>query len=65
MKKILITGANGLLGQTMVRRLHERFDVLATGVEPKFVLDSDKYHYEILDITDATQCKSFITNFTP
>lgn len=65
MKKVLITGANGLLGQKLVRIFSEQYQVTATGIEKTFVGGDTKYHYEILDITNASDCKEFLGNLSP
>lgn len=53
MKKILITGSNGLLGQKLVYALLKRKDVqvIATSVGANRLLKQDGYVYESMDIT--------------
>ena len=65
MKKILIAGANGLLGQKLVQSLEENFQILATGVEPAFELSGQNNNYEVLDITNPSRCKEFIISYQP
>jgi len=65
MKKILITGANGLLGQKLVADFSKWDSVLATGKQKDFVLQDKKYFYQTLDITDREQVQSVIADFRP
>jgi dTDP-4-dehydrorhamnose reductase len=65
LKKILIAGANGLLGQKLTKFLGSESQLLATGIEPSLELDAQEYHYEVLDITNPASCKEFITSFQP
>ena len=54
--KILVTGANGLLGQSLIRQLLEKkYDVVATGRGPGrlIVAALEGYSYKELDITDG------------
>ena len=54
--KILITGANGLLGQHLVKLLLDTtaHDIIATGKgEPRHVVQDSRLHYYALDITDG------------
>ena len=67
MKKILITGANGLLGQKLVSLLSNQLDVclLATAKGIcRFFLPSNVV-YRSLDITNADVCKNLINEFQP
>ena len=65
MKKILITGANGLLGQALIRLLQKKYQVLSTGIEDSAELKTAAGVYQILDISDLTNCKTIINNFKP
>src|SRR3989337_2496747 len=61
--KILVTGANGLLGQTLVRQLLEKkYDVVATGRGPGrlIIVSFDNYSYRDIDITDGPAIVDFI-----
>ncbi|MDH5608881.1 MAG: SDR family oxidoreductase [Cyclobacteriaceae bacterium] len=63
--KLLITGANGLLGQKLVRECDARgIEVIATGVGKNRNLPG-QYHYVPLDICDPQQVKSAIAKFRP
>ena len=67
MKKILITGANGLLGHKLVSLLSQQQDVslvaTARGI-CRFFLPSNIV-YRSLDITNADACKNLINEFQP
>jgi len=54
MKKILITGSNGLLGQKLVDKLkqHKKFELIASSRGENRISDKSGYVYEDLDITD-------------
>lgn len=64
--KILITGANGLLGQKLVEQLvaEGKFEVIATGKGP-CRLNSGGFIYQDLDITDSSQVDEVITQLAP
>lgn len=62
--KVLVTGANGLLGQKLVPLLQEKgYEVLATGKgENRNAL---AVHYATMDITNAKEVMQVITHFAP
>ena len=57
MKRILITGSNGLLGQKLIKNLitlrEENYDVLATSQGENRMSDRKGYNYQSLDITNV------------
>ena len=69
MKKILITGANGLLGQKLVKLLVAKSDLelIATGRgdnrNPRET--RDQYVYEPMDITSAPEVEHVIDRYSP
>ncbi len=67
--KILITGANGLLGQHLVKLLMDStsHEIVAIGKGPSRLpfTDSGKYHYYPLDITDGIAVLSFVELHQP
>ncbi len=65
MKKILITGANGFLGQKLVLDFFKWYSVLATGQQKSFVLKDREFFNQALDITDKEQVKSTVKDFRP
>jgi dTDP-4-dehydrorhamnose reductase len=67
LKKILITGSNGLLGQKLVYRLKERKDVdlIATSKGENRILNKDGYTYVSLDITSKEEVENTISKFLP
>lgn len=64
-KKVVVTGANGLLGQKVVEAFAPHFTVVATGYEPEPVFGVDAVKYLPLDITDYTGTKHFLSETNP
>ena len=66
-RRILITGANGLLGQELVAVLsrHPDFDVLATGRNDNLFAAGSSCGYTQLDITNQKAVKDLVGDFTP
>jgi dTDP-4-dehydrorhamnose reductase len=67
MKRILVCGANGLLGQRLSLMLsaQSEYEVLNTSVERSFVFDSRLFDYNQLDITNRSDVKSLASSFQP
>ena len=65
MKRVLITGANGLLGQKLITELIEDYELLATARAPQPVLQSPTFLYRRLDIENYRACKAVIEDFRP
>lgn len=65
--KILVTGANGLLGQHVVRLFSQdpQFDVLATARGKNRSKAAGGYRYATLDICDEGQVKAVVEQFHP
>jgi len=64
-KLILVTGANGLLGQKVVDVFSPHFRVLATGQEEESVRALSNAKYEQLDITDKQEMKECFQSREP
>ena len=67
MKKILITGSNGLLGQKIVLALAKRNDVqlLATSLGANRMSKQDGYLYQSLDITNQAEVHTVFEKHNP
>lgn len=67
MKKILITGSNGLLGQKLVHALLKRKDiqVIATSSGPNRMIGKNGYLYEPLDITNKAEVEKVFSRHMP
>ncbi len=67
MKKILITGANGLLGQKLVELLTDKSDyqVVATARGENRLPRSSGYAYRSLDVTSRVQVQEMVTELKP
>jgi dTDP-4-dehydrorhamnose reductase len=67
MKRALICGSNGLLGQRLSLLLSSNtaYEVLNTSRERSFVFDDRLYDYTQLDITHKGDVKSLVSSFQP
>jgi dTDP-4-dehydrorhamnose reductase len=67
MKRVLICGSNGLLGQQVALRLSARADleVLNTGRQRSFVFDHQLFDYTQLDLTQRGDVRSLVSSFQP
>jgi len=67
MKKVLVTGSNGLLGQklTDIYRNQKDIELIATGRGPDRYPQKDGYVYDEMDITDKENVMSIILKYTP
>ncbi|MDA0986016.1 MAG: SDR family oxidoreductase [Bacteroidetes bacterium] len=67
MKRILICGSNGLLGQRLAKLFlsDTNFEVLNTSYHRTFFLNSALYDYTQLDITSRSDLKSLSSSFHP
>ncbi len=67
--KILVTGANGLLGQHLLKMLinSTAFEIIATGRGEARLpfINNDRYNYFSLDITDGVGVAAFIDRHQP
>lgn len=63
----MITGANGLLGQALVRRLSEfpEYDILATARHPESLTKGASGGYQSLDVTKQSAVRRVFEDFTP
>lgn len=66
-KRVLITGANGLLGQELVTRMSSLpvYDVLATGRDARPRFTGASCGYTQLDVTDSDAVYRIFQDFTP
>ena len=67
MKRVLICGSNGLLGQRLALMLGHAsdYEVLNTSHHRSFVLDHHLFDYTQLDITNKGDVKSLVSSFRP
>ena len=67
MKRILICGSNGLLGQRLALMLSSQteYEVLNTSRKRSFVFDDRLFDYTQLDITKKGDVKSLVSSFHP
>jgi dTDP-4-dehydrorhamnose reductase len=64
-KKVLITGANGLLGQQLVKVFRDDYEVLAFGLQPQSCLTDGNFQYQQGDITDRQQLRDLVQALVP
>ena len=67
-KRVLITGANGRLGQELVRQISQQrlYDLLATGRDSSLRLTSlESVSYTPLDVCNKRQIQSVLSDFCP
>jgi dTDP-4-dehydrorhamnose reductase len=67
MKRILIVGSNGLLGQkiTTLFSCSKSFEILNTSAENKIFLNGKNYQYKVLDITKRSSVMRLVDEFQP
>lgn len=67
MRKILITGSNGLLGQKLVYKLKDKTDILciATARGANRLVNTKGYEYAELDITNFENVSAVFSHFMP
>ncbi len=66
-KKILITGSNGLLGQKLVNKLktHPDFQLIATSKGANRIKDQNGYVYESMDISNREEVMRLFEKYQP
>ena len=66
-RRVLVTGANGLLGQTLTQHLHASsdYDVLATARDEAPRFDGDDIDYRPMDVTAPDAVTSVFEDFDP
>ncbi len=66
MVSLVVVGANGLLGQNLIKALHQHYDIYAVSIEnePYFPVEWVK-HYQQLDITHRTRVIDFFQSLKP
>jgi dTDP-4-dehydrorhamnose reductase len=67
MKKVLVTGSNGLLGQTLIELIlsGRRATLIASSKGENRYPQSEGYYYVSLDITDKRQLADVISTYKP
>ena len=64
LKNILITGASGQLGNSVLKQLYGKYELLATDINYK-KNNTLNIPFTKLDITDFDQIKNILANFNP
>lgn len=65
MKKVLITGCNGLLGQKLILEFSQDFAVFGLDIHPQSFLEKLKIGYDTVDITNRPQITRYISQLAP
>lgn len=63
-KKILITGSDGQLGETLHRELSPKFDILASARQPKHSTVINR-HVLAMDVTNSDEISQVINSYRP
>lgn len=64
-KKVVITGANGLLGQALVKAFLPEYDVLALARNTASKLPVDSFLYKSVDLNDRHALRDCVKEFVP
>lgn len=64
-RKALILGANGLLGQNLVRVFADDYETLAAAAQSEPRAPRPEVHYHSCDIADRAELKKLVKNFIP
>jgi dTDP-4-dehydrorhamnose reductase len=64
-KTVLITGANGLLGQGLCRDFSSSHKTVATDLHPESCVSLPNLSYESLDLTDRRALESHVQFYDP
>lgn len=64
-KSVIITGANGLLGQKVVEEFAPHFQVVATGLEAEPAQQWEGTEYQRMDITDTDSLSDLVSAVRP
>lgn len=67
MKKVLITGASGLLGKAVLRQMEEKkeYEVYAVTTKQENLRGYDHAHITLCDLSDEAQCDKIIKTIAP
>ncbi len=67
MKRVLITGSNGLLGQNLVKLLQfdDRYEVLALSRSPNVIPDTRGFSFLQCNLTNQVKVNEALNNFLP
>jgi dTDP-4-dehydrorhamnose reductase len=64
-KRVLIAGANGLLGQQLIKVFCDDYEVHALGLQPRPRLAEGNFAYHEGDITDRPSLRHLVQNLVP
>jgi dTDP-4-dehydrorhamnose reductase len=64
-KKVLITGANGLLGQQLIKGFRDDYEVHALGLQPGPRLPDGNFQYHQGDIADRQRLRDLVQALVP
>ena len=65
MQKVLITGCNGLLGQTLINRLVSRYEVVGLSRGTNRNLNEASYQYIDIDLLDFSRLRELLSDMNP
>ncbi len=65
MKKIVVFGSNGLLGQSLVNRFHKKYRVIAASLKVKNLNVVEGVPYHKVDMINRAEVKNFLSSESP
>ncbi len=65
MQKVLVTGSNGLLGQTLINRLVPRYEVVALSRGMNRNINKASYQYIDIDLLDFSSLRRLLSDLGP
>lgn len=65
MIKLLIFGSNGLLGQNLVRRFKDKFEILCSSTEENSFIPNSKFYYKMNNLTERKTTRNLIDELKP
>jgi dTDP-4-dehydrorhamnose reductase len=64
-KRVLITGANGLLGQQLIKAFRDQYDVHGLGLQAEPRWRDENFHYHQGDITERPKLRALVQELVP
>jgi len=67
MKKVLITGSNGLIGQKLVERflIEKDYEIIASSFSENVIPRKEGYQFELMDVTNQVEVEYILNRYKP